>query len=148
MRKIVALALLFSSVACSGRTEPATLDPHVDACGSCRMVVADQRFASQIVAPNQDPRFFDDFGCLQRYLAQHPSSAGEVIFVADHRTGEWIAADAAVYSRADALAAPMGSHVVAHASIASKQADPSAASSVELDRLTLFPETSRKDHRP
>jgi len=147
MRNVVMLLLVITA-GCASRPEPATLDPHADACGSCRMIVADQHFASQIVAPNEEPRFFDDFGCLQRYLAQHPLPAGAVIFVADHRTGEWITAEAAVYSRADGLAAPMGSHIVAHRSIPSKQADPSAASAVTLDRPTLFLQTSGKDDRP
>ena len=148
MRSLVALVLLASSAACSGRAAPATLDPHADACGSCRMIVADQHFASQIVAPYQEPRFFDDFGCLQRYLDRTTLPSGAVIFVADHRTGDWIAADSAVYSRADAIAAPMGSHIIAHASLASRQADPDAASAEDVARQTLFPQTPRKEPRP
>src|SRR5262249_10133326 len=148
MRSFVVVWLVTMTAACAGQPAPAALNPRADACGSCRMIVADQHFASQIVTPNPDPRFFDDFGCLQRYLAQHPLPAGAVIFVADHRTGEWIAADSAVFSRVDALAAPMGSHVVAHASAPSRQADPSAASAVAVDPQTLFPQTPRKDDRP
>ncbi|HKW01749.1 MAG TPA: hypothetical protein VJN96_18110 [Vicinamibacterales bacterium] len=145
MRNVAVLVLLLSSVACSGRTVPATLDPHADACGSCRMIVADQHFASQIVAPYQEPRFFDDFGCLQRHLSRTTLPPGAVIFVADHRTGEWIRADSAMYSRVAAIAAPMGSHIIAHASLASRQADPDAASAAYVDRQSLFAETPRKE---
>jgi copper chaperone NosL len=148
MRSAVTLLFVLMTVACASRPVPATLDPRADACGSCRMIVADQHFASQIVAPYQEPRFFDDFGCLQRYLDRTPLPSGAVVFVADHRTGEWVAAESAVYSRLDAVAAPMGSHIIAHASLASRQADADAAFAVDVDRQTLFPPTPRRDRRP
>ena len=49
--------------------------PRTTPCGYCRMIVSDQRFASQIVAPYEEPRFFDDLGCLARYLTGSAGAA-------------------------------------------------------------------------
>ena len=109
----------------AGPPPPAMLDAANDACGYCRMVVSDPRFASQVAAPNEEPRFFDDLGCLKHFL---DAGAGPrvVVYVADHRTKAWVVARNAVYTRVDATA-PMGSHFIAHASTASRDADPDAA---------------------
>jgi copper chaperone NosL len=136
MRKVLALLLL--TVACGTAPVPVVLDPRSDTCTSCRMVISAQHFASQIVAPYEEPRFFDDMGCLQRYLERTPLPAGAVIFVADHRTGEWIPSTTAVFSRVESLTAPMGSHIIAHASRGSRTADAEAAGAVDVDRETVF----------
>jgi copper chaperone NosL len=104
------------------------------------MVVSDQRFASQLVAPAEEPAFFDDMGCLANYLTRTPQlPPGAVVYVADHRTKAWVAADRAVYTRVDALSAPMGSHVIAHASAASRDADVEAAGGTAVDPRDVFP---------
>ena len=98
------------------------------------MIVSDRHFASQIVAPYEEPRFFDDMGCLTHYLDRHPLLAAAVVYVADRSTLDWISAEAALFSRAGSLTAPMGSHLIAHASAASRQADAAAGSLVPIDR--------------
>ena len=82
--------------------QPAQLDPAHDACSYCRMVVSDLRFASQIVAPYEEPRFFDDLGCLTHYLNAGPLPKDARIFVADHRIKVWIPGDRAVYTLGNA----------------------------------------------
>jgi copper chaperone NosL len=104
---------------------PATLQAG-DSCAFCRMVVSDPRFAAQIVAPGEEPRFFDDIGCLANQLRIGPTSAVAVAYVADHRTRAWVRASQAVYTRVDALSTPMGSHLLAHADAASRDQDPDA----------------------
>jgi len=119
---------------------PVALDPLHDACGSCRMIVSDAHFAAEIVSSSEPPVFFDDMGCVARYLAGHPSMpAGTVLYVADHRTKAWVPADLAVYTRVDALTAPMGSHVVAHADAASRDQDPDVADGTPLTIAEVFP---------
>jgi copper chaperone NosL len=117
------------AVACrSGPSPPAVLDTRNDACATCRMMVSDQRFAAQLVAPNEEPRFFDDLGCLETYLRKTPSlPRGSVVYVADHRTKAWVLGAAAVYTRVEGLEAPMRSPFLAHESGASRAADPDAA---------------------
>jgi copper chaperone NosL len=102
---------------------PSALDTRNEACRSCRMPVSDARTAAQLVAPGQEPLFFDDIGCLRDFLARSPARRGAVAYVADHRTKAWVRASSAVYTRA-AIETPMGSHWIAHADAGSRDADP------------------------
>jgi copper chaperone NosL len=139
-RGVSALVLLGAlAAACGGAApEPAPLDTRHEQCASCRMVVSDARFASQLVAPGELPRFFDDLGCLADYLKAGKAPAGAVAFVADHRTKAWVRADRAVFTRVPGLATPMGSHVIAHADAASKDADPEAKTGAPVTATELF----------
>lgn len=111
-----------------GALQPETLDVGREACAYCRMTVSQASFASQLLAPGELPKFFDDLGCLSHFLTGAPEvPAGAVIYVTDHRTRKWVRADAAVFARVPMLATPMSSHLVAHASKDSRDADPSAA---------------------
>jgi len=120
--------LLAVLASCSGGLpEPATLDTKNEQCSHCRMAVSDARFASQLVAPGEIPRFFDDLGCLNSYLKGDRSlPPGALVYVADHRTKAWLRADAAVYTRVPGLATPMSSQLIAHADAVSRDADPDA----------------------
>jgi len=121
-----------------GAPEPAALDTRNEQCASCRMAVSDVRFSSQLVAPGELPRFFDDLGCLADYLKAGKAPAGAVAFVADHRTKAWIRADRAVYTRVAGLATPMGSHVIAHADAASRDADADARTGAPVSAAELL----------
>jgi len=132
-------ALLAALAACGGGApEPAALDTRNEQCASCRMAVSDARFASQLVAPGELPRFFDDLGCLADHLRAGKAPAGALAFVADHRTKAWVRADAAVYTRVPGLATPMGSHVIAHADAASRDADAEARTGMPVTAAELF----------
>lgn len=141
MRRAVTWGLLFLIAGCAGGPpEPAVLDTRNDACGSCRMAVSDARFAAQFVAPGEEAVFFDDIGCLADYLRQHRGHASRsVAYVADHRTREWVLASAAVLTSVEGLATPMGSHVIAHASPASRDADPAARGGRDVAPSVYFP---------
>lgn len=123
-----ALLLLGALPGCaSGPSQPVSIDTASDACAYCRMIVSDPRVAAQIVAPGAEPTVFDDIGCLRDYLAQHEAPRDAVVFVADHRTGEWVHATDAVYTVATGRRTPMASGIVAHADRASRDRDPAAA---------------------
>jgi copper chaperone NosL len=125
--RAVAIAAAAALAACaSGPARPAPLDTRGEACASCRMAVSEARFASQLVAAGELPRFFDDLGCLSTYLRTGKPPSEATVFVTDHRTREWVRADRAVYTRLPGLATPMASHVVAHADAASRDQDPLA----------------------
>lgn len=126
-RRLVVISAMAFVAACAHTLAPSALDTKNDACAFCRMIVSDERTASQIVAPLEEPRFFDDFGCLASYLASAKLQANAVIFVADHRTKEWVRADAAIFTRLSGAAGAMGSRIVAHASAASRDEDLDAA---------------------
>jgi len=135
-----AIALVIAAAACSrGPLAPAPLDTRNDACAECRMTVSAARFASQIVAPGEEPRFFDDLGCLAAHMRNRPPlPTGAAVYVADHRTREWAVAASAVFTRAAGLDTPMGSRVVAHASSASRDADRAAAGGEPVDARVYF----------
>jgi copper chaperone NosL len=109
------------------------------------MAVSDRRFAAQLLAPGDDPRFFDDVGCLASFVrSKRDLPAGWRAYVSDHRTQQWVAADAAVYTRVPALETPMGSHLVAHADEGSRRADlPEAKDALLTWADVSSPERSR-----
>jgi copper chaperone NosL len=103
------------------------------------MTASDARFAAQMVAPSEEPKFFDDIGCLARYAAAEKAlPRGAVLYVADHRTRAWIRADAAVFTAVPSLATPMDSHLVAHADAASRDADPDAKGGTPRTAAEVF----------
>lgn len=136
----VVLVVALASSCDRGATRPAQLDTRNDACAWCRMSVSDGRFAGQLVAPGEEPLFFDDIGCLRDYLIGRakkvPSRA--LAYVADHRTKAWVAAAGAVYDECLALETPMGSHLIAHADAASRGLDPDAASCAPRSPREVF----------
>ena len=138
MRSLLTASLAAALVACGGGPPaPAALMPGV-ACSYCRMVVSDPRLAGQIAAAGEEPRFFDDVGCLAEYLGHHPLTNDGAVYVADHVSGVWIPADGAVYSRTNAIDTPMGSHIVAHANEASRAADASVRNAARLSAEDVF----------
>ena len=111
------------------------------ACASCRMTIASPRLAAEIVAPGEEPRFYDDIGCLVEGINRgdlREMGDGATAYVADHRTGAWVSAADAVYTRADSVQTPMGSHLIAHADAPSRDADRDAAGGVAMPRSRVF----------
>ena len=140
LRGLAAVAVLVVAGCSASAPSPATIDTTHDACRFCRMTVSDVRFAAQIVAPGDETVAFDDLGCLRAYLrggaTLRPDAA---IFVADHRTREWIRADAAVFTRVAALSTPMSSHLIAHRDGASAGSDPDARGGVAVPLHDIVP---------
>jgi copper chaperone NosL len=149
MKRPAALLLALAAAACASRPpEPEPLDTRSEACAACRMAVSDARFAAQLAAPGELPRFFDDVGCLAGFVKGGRAPAGAIAFVADHATRSWVRADAALYTRVPALATPMGSHVIAHANAASRDADPAAGGGAPVAPADLFGPGGAPGSRP
>lgn len=138
MKRVLAATLL--AAACtSGPPAPAPLDTRNESCAWCRMAVSEPRFAGQLVAPSEEPKFFDDIGCLEHYLAgSKVLPRGALAYVADHRTSAWVRADQALYTRLDSLATPMGSHLIAHSDAVSRDADPDAKGGTSRTPAEVF----------
>lgn len=144
-----AIALLALLGCPRGPARPAPLDTRNDACAHCRMAVSDARFAAQLAAPGEEPKFFDDLGCLRDHLESRPRlPRGSVAFVADHRTREWVRAAGATFTRNQALQTPMSSHLVAHAGAPSRDADPAAAGGTPLAVGDVFGPAGPPDGTP
>lgn len=135
--RALAAVLVLLSIGCGGQAGPSPVTPS-DACTFCRMNVSDPHFAGQIAASGEDPRFFDDVGCLAGWLKEHQPPPESVAWVADHRTGRWVQAADAVYTRARSLSTPMGSGIIAHADAASRQADRDALDGEALTVTAVF----------
>jgi copper chaperone NosL len=136
--RAAAILVLLTLAACGGDLQPAALDTRNEQCASCRMAVSTAVFASQLVAPGENPRFFDDLGCLADFLRARKAPSGAAAFVADHRTKAWVRADRAVYTRVSGLETPMGSHVIAHADAASRDQDQEARGGTPVPAAVLF----------
>jgi copper chaperone NosL len=125
MRALVRFVALFTMLTACGSSppQPVAIDTSNDSCAHCRMIVVDRRLAAEIVAAGEEPKVFDDIGCLRDYLTDHTLVPGARIFVADHRTGDWVPAIEAIYTKATELATPMNSGIIAHRDVASRDAD-------------------------
>jgi len=145
--RVFAVALGSVLTACgSGPPGPAALDTRNERCRFCHMAVSDPSTSGQIVAPAEEPVFFDDIGCLASYLAGHEARRdGAVVYVADHRTKLWVGARSAVYTRVPTLETPMGSHLIAHADAASRAADPVAQGGATVSWEEVFAARERND---
>lgn len=140
MKPLALLLVLLLGAACrGGEARPAAVDVRNDVCRTCRMPVSDPKLAAELAAPGEEPLFFDDVACLNEYLGKSAAlPAGAVAFVADHRTGAWVIAGKALFSRCPSIETPMGSHVIAHADDASRAADPSASGCAPVAATELF----------
>ncbi len=134
-----ALCAALASGCAQGPPPPASLDTRNDACSQCRMAVSEQRFAAQIVAPAEEPIFFDDLGCLAAWLEGGGRvPRGAIAYVADHATREWTPAAKAVYTRVPEVETPMGSHILAHRDTASRDADPDSRGGQPVTAAEVF----------
>jgi len=142
--------LALALAACTrGPARPGALDTRNDACAFCRMAVSDARFAAQLAAPGEEPRFFDDLGCLRDWLARKPPlPRGAVAFVADHRTRAWVRASRAVFTHQPSLETPMSSHLLAHADPASRDADRAAGGGRRMEVAEVFGPAGPPDGSP
>lgn len=136
---LIAVLAIVSAACGSGPEPPAPLDAASESCRFCRMAVSESRFAAQIVAPGEEPAFFDDIGCFGAHVSHAgPWPRGAIAYVADHRTRAWVPAIHAVYTRVPDLETPMGSHLIAHADSASRDADAAARRGAVVDPKEIF----------
>lgn len=131
--RLIALAAgLVAAAGCAaGQARPVDIALGRDTCHHCRMAIISTATAAEIVAPGEEPRLFDDLGCLRDFAAASPLSPDAVVFVADHRTGEWVDSRNAVFTRTS-LDTPMGSGLVAHADGASRDRDAATSGGVPV----------------
>ena len=137
LRASLACALLCVLAACGGDVRPVAITTGAP-CAYCRMTIADTRLAAEVVAPGEEPRLYDDIGCLAGDLQKRAAPDGARAFVADYQTGALVPANDAVYTRVDAIATPMESHLVAHATAAARDADARVRGGVPRTAVDVF----------
>lgn len=136
-RLLLVIAVTLLSIGCGGEIGPGDVTPS-DACTYCRMHVSDPHFAGQIGAPGEETMFFDDIGCLANWLKEHEAPSEAIAWVADHRTGRWVQAVEAVYTKAQSISTPMGSNIIAHIDTTSRDADRDAINGETLTVAAVF----------
>ncbi len=72
MKVLISIVLVAFACALAG---PVEIDPQHDSCHWCRMTISSPRLAAQVVEPGEEPRLFDDLGCLSRELEHNARSA-------------------------------------------------------------------------
>ena len=123
---LTAAVLLTTGCAGGGAAEPIVIDLGRDVCSHCRMAIVSTATAAEIIAPGEEPRLFDDLGCLRDFIADARAAADAVVFVTDHRSGAWVEARHAVFTKT-LLETPMASGLVAHTDAASRDRDAAAS---------------------
>ncbi len=67
----------------------------------CKMVISDTTHACEVVAPDGKTWFFDDPGCMIKWLEDKPFKEEAVLWTKAIDTGKWIDARKACYSMTD-----------------------------------------------
>lgn len=139
MRSIGMALLTFAVASCAGGPpQPVAIDLVNDVCAHCRMVISTQKTAAQLLAPGEEPKLFDDLGCLRSFLETAPAPEGSAVFVADHLTGDWVRLEDAVITEVPGLQTPMGSGLVAHRTTADRDRDPASRGGRPFDKAILL----------
>ena len=142
-RAVAALALACAcaaGTACGSGTAAVPIERGAP-CAFCRMAIVDEHLAAEIVAPGEEPRQYDDIGCLANDLQKRAIPSGGRAFVADYRSGALLPAESAIYSRVEALATPMMSHLFAHPNDAARLADARVREGVRMTPREVFGST-------
>lgn len=110
---IFAITLWLLATACS--QEPADIHYGSDECAHCKMMITDNRFASQIVTEKGKAYKFDAVECMTAYAKEHPeASDGALRYVSNYNEGgTWLAATEAQYVKSEVVNSPMGESLLA-----------------------------------
>ena len=80
--------------------EPVDITPKTYHCAQCNMFVNDPDYAAEVITADGTTYFFDDIGCLIKWIQKH-ASADAKLFVRSVDTHKWVDAEKAWYSRTD-----------------------------------------------
>ena len=114
------IAVLLSTISCAAQArspEPVPLD-RVE-CSRCRMLISTEQGGGQIVSADAETRFYDDVACLAADWSTHRDHATAYVRLG---SGAWSEAKDASFARPAGTQTPMGSGLVAFATIAEARA--------------------------
>lgn len=110
---IVAFALLAASCTAKAAGHPEiVVDQTV--CSHCGMLVSEPAYAAAYHAPREEPRVFDDIGCMLEAI-RHETASPITVWLQDASGGGWIDANKAVFVSSSRIHTPMRGGVLAYA---------------------------------
>lgn len=107
---IICVGVLLSLLGCEDYARPSEPIWNKQACGHCRMLVSDPRFAAQLVTHSHERLYFDDPGCLAAYMHAHPPDVARAWV---HSEADWVQTERARFEAG--ASSPMGYGFVANA---------------------------------
>jgi copper chaperone NosL len=114
--RLHAAALLGAAALACGAPGPAPIAYGQASCEHCHMLIADRRFAAELVTRTGKAYAFDDAGCLATFAVNGPVGPDQVhsAWVTDFRhPGTLIPAQDAAFLRTDSVQTPMASNLLA-----------------------------------
>jgi copper chaperone NosL len=113
---VTAFALL--AAACSAKASgPPEILVDRTACSHCGMLISEPVYAAAYQAHEQEPRVFDDIGCMLESLGRHTTSPATV-WVQDVSGKGWLPGSEAIFVASPHLRTPMGGGILAYADAA------------------------------
>ena len=113
---IVAVALL--AAACSAKAAgPPEIVVDASACSHCGMLISEPVYAAAYQARRQEPRVFDEIGCMLDAVRSETASPIH-IWVQDAAGAGWLDADEAIFVASPRIKTPMNGGVLAYAEAA------------------------------
>lgn len=99
---LLALALAVAALAVlagCGKKEykPVAINPGVDKCEVCQMLIQDDQNATEIILTDGKPLKFDDIGDMYVWLKKNGSGAVGAKFVRDYNSKEWVELEKATF---------------------------------------------------
>lgn len=80
-----------------------------DACAHCRMIIADEKFGSELITQKGKIYKFDSIECLAMYWNQFSKNDIHSLWVTDFKNpGQWVRADQAQFLQSSNVPSPMG----------------------------------------
>ena len=105
--------LILIVVACS--QQPGKIHYGGDECAHCKMMISDNRFASQAVTETGKAIKFDAIECMANYAGDNKSELQNAkLWVSDfNNPGSWVEIEAASIIQSEVINSPMGASLLA-----------------------------------
>jgi copper chaperone NosL len=122
VRMALATLMALMLAACESRPRGPVGLERDDACASCRMLISEHRYATELIDHGGETYKFDDIACMLRFAhSRGIERSGAKFYVTDYTSGsDWIDASAAYFVRLrSSVSSPMGSGYVAFRDVGS-----------------------------
>jgi copper chaperone NosL len=113
---LIASCLLASTMLVSCEPKPEAIDWGKEECSHCKMIIADKRFAAELLTTKGKVYKFDAIECMAEFVNETRVPTVNILslWVTDfHNTDGWIEAKKSFFLQSDKLQSPMGLNIAA-----------------------------------